>query len=125
MDKDLEKRKRTPAELLLQQLELPLDTVSKGAELNNGAMKLFVEGQLTNDQLAKFSLDLARRADELADKILHTDMRKNTMPETKQMGYSAMQTLAQENRNRAMILTLERQRRQPPQTPQDVVMGKK
>jgi hypothetical protein len=52
-------------------------------------------------------------------------MRRKTMPETKQMGYSAMQTLAQENRNRAMILTLERQRRQAAQAPQEVPTGKK
>jgi hypothetical protein len=60
--------------------------------------------------LAKFSLGLARRADELADKIFHTDMSSKKMPERKTLGYSAMQTLAAENRKRAIDLTLAKER---------------
>jgi hypothetical protein len=122
---ETDKPKLTPAEELFQRLERPLRNINIASELNNDAVALFTEGKLTTDQLTKFSMGLARQADALAQRIYKTDIKENPMPETKQLAYSTMQALAQENRNRATILTLERQRRQPAQTPRDVVMGKK
>ncbi len=80
MNSETEKRQPTPAELLFKKLEKPLDTVAQATDVNNGAVKLFIEGHLTVDQLTKFSLGLARRADELADKIFHTDMSTKKCP---------------------------------------------
>ena len=122
-----EKPKPTPAEELFQRLERPLRNIDVASELNNDAVALFAEGKLSLEQLTKFSMGLARQADALAQRIYKTDVsaKDYPMPETKQLAYSSMQALAQENRNRALILTLEHQRRQPPHTPRDIVMGKK
>jgi hypothetical protein len=102
-----EKPKLTPAEELFQRLERPLRNIDVVSELNNDAVALFAEGKLSLEQLTKFSMGLARQADALAKRIYKTDIKENPMPETKQLAYSSMQALAQENRNRAMILTLE------------------
>ena len=112
-----EKRQLTPAEQLMQRLESPLSKTSQASEINNDAVRLFIEGKLTPDQLTKVSIGLAKAADELAAVIYVRDMSNNKMPETKLMAYSSMQSLAQENRNRAVTLTLERQRNLPPQIP--------
>src|SRR4051794_9652389 len=100
------KKQPTPAEQLMQQLEKPLGNINRATELNNDAVRLFTEGQLTIDQLVKVSVGLAKGADNLADKILRTDPSKSQFPDTKLTAYSSMQTLGQENRNRAITLTL-------------------
>jgi hypothetical protein len=87
-----------------------LKSLGQGAELNNDAVALFTEGQLTVDQLMKFSVGLARKADGYAGEILKVDMRHNTMPENKKFAYSNMLTLAQENRRRAIDLALAQQK---------------
>ena len=100
----------TPAEQLMQQLEKPLGNINRATELNNDVMRLFTEGKLTVDQLIEASVGLAKGADNLADKILRTDPSKSQFPDTKSMAFSSMQTLAQENRNRAITLTMEKQK---------------
>ena len=114
-------RQLTHSERLLKQLERPLDTITQAVDLNNGAVKLFVEGHVTTDQLMRFSLGLARRADELAEKIFNTDMSTKKMPERKQMVYTAIQPIALENRKRAIDLKLAQEQKDKPQTPRDIV----
>jgi hypothetical protein len=57
---DNEKRQLTPSEILFQQLENPLDTTVQASELNNGAVRLFIEGQLVNQILPGFSKEGGR-----------------------------------------------------------------
>jgi hypothetical protein len=108
-----EQRQLTPSEQLFQRLETPVNSIGQVDEMNNEAVKLFTEGQLNAEQLVKFSLGLAKEADSYSKKILKTDMRNNSMPENKQIAYSAMLTIAQENRKRAIELTLAQQKPKP------------
>ena len=110
-----DKQKLSPAERLQQELKDPLISSEQARNLNNATVALFVEGKLTADQCAKASLDLARAADEYSNKVFATDVSTKKMPETKWMGFSSLQAVAQESRQRALTLTLEKQRQaQPP-----------
>jgi hypothetical protein len=113
MDMEREQRQLTPSEQLFQRLETPVNSIGQVSEMNNEAVKLFTEGHLNAEQLVKFSLGLAKEADSYSKKILKTDMKNNSMPENKQIAYSAMLTIAQENRKRAIDLTLAQQKPKP------------
>ena len=107
---DNKERQLTPAEQLLLRAEGPYKKIDEAVEINNEAVRLFAEGRLKPDQLTRAALSLAKGADYLAFKILKTDIKKLESPELKQMAYSTMRSLAQENRQRAVDLTLTQQR---------------
>lgn len=107
---DNKEKQLTPAEQLMQRTEGPYKKIEEAVELNNEAVKLFTEGLLKPDQLTRVSVSLAKGADYLASKILKTDIKKLESPELKQMAYSTMLSLAQENRQRAVDLTLAQQK---------------
>jgi hypothetical protein len=109
-----DKKQLTLSEQLFQRLEIPLSTIYQATGLNNDAVRLFAEGQLSADQLTKFSVSLAREADNLAGKILKTDSNDNPMPENKQLAYSSLRAIGHENRKRAVDLVLTQlQKKQP------------
>src|SRR3954447_11073247 len=94
----------------MQRTEEPYKKIEEAVELNNEAVRLFAEGLLKPDQLTRASLSLAKGADFLASKILKTDIKKLQSPELKQMAYSTMLSLARENRQRAVDLTIAQQK---------------
>src|SRR3954452_15005639 len=107
---DNKEKRLTPAEQLMQRTEGSYKKIEEAVDLNNEAVRLFAEGLLKPDQLTRVSVSLAKGADYLASKILKTDIKKLESPELKQMAYSTMLSLAQENRQRAVDLTLAQQK---------------
>src|SRR5512135_8 len=111
-----EPREPSPKEQFFQQLERPLRNINTAAEVNNRAVRLFVEEQLSANELAQASLTIAHGADKLAQKIFYTDFGHQIALGQKQLAYPTALNLAQENRRRAIELTLAQQAKQPHQT---------
>jgi hypothetical protein len=106
-------RQLPPGEKLLYQVEQSVTSVSDAQTLNNEAVRLFTEGKLTIDQLIKFSVALARSADAYSAVIRETDVNHTKKAENKQLSHALITDIAQENRRRAIDLTLSRQQTRP------------
>jgi hypothetical protein len=55
---------------LFDWLERPLGNVDQARKMNNNAVELFTNGEMSTEQLVQFSVGLAKRADTMAGVIL-------------------------------------------------------